>query len=1069
MKHIKKTIIFILALLSFSPIYSQNKSIFRGRVIDKSDRTTIIGANVVEYDEQDRIVRGKNTDVNGDFVLEMTDRTHVVKVSMIGYITQTIKVDLTKPVMVELVPDNIQIDEVVVTAKTQATNRLTNVAERDNATSTTKIDLVQMADAGITSAADALQGQVSGLDIISASGDPGSGSQLVIRGLSSMGSSRPLIVIDGIPQMRVSAGFDLTSADQEDISELVNIAVQDIKSIEVLKDAASTAIYGSQGSDGVLLIETYKGRMGKVQFDYTYKYYMTYQPPAIPMLNGDEYIMLQLEEWHNARGVFDLPDEIAYNRDYDGFYNYSQNTDWLAAITQIGSINDHYFKVSGGGEKTRYFTSFSYVDDIGTTINTRSQRFSTRINLDYYLSKNLLFTVMFNYTRNKTEGNSTPSGNVRSMAYTKAPNMSIWEYDSQGKLTGEYFTPINSYQGNGTSYYNPVAIVNLSQDDRLNHQLQNTFTLDYRIYDWLKFTETVSLQYQGFKSNSFLPYNAVGTDWLASTVNRAIEENQITYAIKTETGLNFNLPTKSSHSLSGALSWTTEQSGYEGLRVGANKLPSVSIKDPALDAQIENMWTYIGEGRRANGVLNLNYKFKDKYGLTVNLNADASASFGVNNRWGLFYGIAGFWRFSDEKWFDSWEFLGESKLRASYGTVGRAPSDPYGRFASYNTSSSGYITNPVVVPGSIQLSNIKWETTNSVDLGLELNLFNDKLYLEGDYYNKLTTDILFPGFAIPTSSGFSSLGNLNGGALRNIGWEFMLDWKILRSKNLTWSVNFNATQNLNSFEDLPDNFNSERDVAIGNKVYPKRVMIGEPIGSFFGFRYLGVWSSDEEVKGYDAEGKVLVDSEGKTLPFTYLGTYPFKGGDAKYEDINHDGKIDLNDVVYIGDSNPDYIGGFGTTLKYKNFDVSFTFNYRLGFDIVNMTAANTQSMTDRANQSKVVLSRWRVQGQNFDNMIPRAYLNHPANNLGSDRYLEAGDFLRLNNVKLGYRVPQTLCTKIGLRNASVVLSARRLLTFTNYTGQDPEVGLGSDAFWIGVDNANTPPTKQVTLTLQLGF
>ena len=235
---------------------------------------------------------------------------------------------------------------------------------------------MEMQDAGVLSAADALQGKVSGLDIISASGDPGSGSQLVIRGLSSMGNNQPLIVIDGIPQFKVSKSFDLSSADTEDISNLINIALQDIKSIEVLKDAASTAIYGSRGADGVLLIETNKGRMGKVQFDYQYKYSLNIQPPAIPMLSGDEYIMLQLEEWHNSRGVFQMPPEIAYDSDYVDFYNYSANTDWIEAKLhkmELPTIN--YFSVSGGGEKTRYYTSFSYVDEGGTTINTSAKRF----------------------------------------------------------------------------------------------------------------------------------------------------------------------------------------------------------------------------------------------------------------------------------------------------------------------------------------------------------------------------------------------------------------------------------------------------------------------------------------------------------------------------------------------------------------------------------------------------------------------------------------------------------------------------------------------------------------------
>ena len=276
--------------------------------------------------------------------------------------------------------------EVTITAQLKSSSTLINIDDRDNATSTVKIDLVDMQDAGVVSATDALQGKVSGLDIISASGDPGSGSQLVIRGLSSMGNNKPLIVLDGIPQSSTPEGFDLSSADQEDIGNLVNIAVQDIKSIEILKDAASTAIYGSRGADGVLLIETHKGRLGKVQFDYQYKGSVNFQPPAIPMLNGNEYIMLQLEEWHNSQGVFDIPPEIAYDKDFYDFYNYSANTDWLATITQNSFTHDHYFKISGGGEKARYFTSFSYIDEGGTTISTGNTRFSTRVSAKFFLS-----------------------------------------------------------------------------------------------------------------------------------------------------------------------------------------------------------------------------------------------------------------------------------------------------------------------------------------------------------------------------------------------------------------------------------------------------------------------------------------------------------------------------------------------------------------------------------------------------------------------------------------------------------------------------------------------------------
>ncbi len=1073
MKKIKIITVIFLVLFSITEAFSQAKSIIRGKVIDKSDKTMVIGANVIEYDASNRVISGTITNVNGDFVLEMKNPNDVVKVSMIGYNVTTLKVDLSKPIIVELASSDVELSEVTISAKAQTSNRLTNIDERDNASSTVKIELMDMQNQGMVSAADALQGKISGLDILSASGDPGSGSQIVIRGLSSMGNNKPLIVIDGIPQDNIPSSFDLSSADSEDISNLINIALQDIKSIEVLKDAASTAVYGSKGADGVLLIETHKGRMGKVQFDYQYKNSINFQPPAIPMLSGDEYIMLQLEEWHNSLGVFNIPDEIAYNRDYVDFYNYSANTDWLGAITHNSTTNDHYFKISGGGDKTRYFTSFSYVNEDGTTINTNSTRFSTRVNLDYFLSKKLLFSVQFNYTNTVTKGNmSINNRNIRAMAYIKAPNMSIWEYDAAGNPTGEYFTPINSYQGDGTNYFNPVAVAKLGKNDRNDNSLENTFKLKYNVLKWLTFNETVSFQYDGAKSNNYLPYNAIGADWLAWNVNKAEESNNIYSSIKTETQLAFDSPFKSSkHVLTGAATWVTDQSGYEWMNLQSNKTPSTDIQDPSIAGQINWIGSGSGQNRDVGALINVNYKLLDRYMLQTILRADASSSFGTNFRWGLFKGVAAGWRFSSEPFLESLTFLGESKLRFSWGISGRQPGDPYARFATYLTSPNGaYITNPAIIPSQIQLNNLKWESISSVEIGLELNMFKDRLFINGDVYQKVTSDLLFNNYNIPSSSGFSQLNYLNGGQLMNKGWECMLNYKVLKTKNLMLSFDFNINQNFNSFEKLPENFNTERSTSIGNGEYPRKVVKGQPIGSFFGFRYLGVFPTDADALAKDAEGNTLRDGDGVPIPLTYLSSYVFKGGDAHYEDVNHDGKIDLNDVVYIGDSNPNFVGGFGSTLKYKNFDLSFSFLYRLGFDIINGVAIATEGMNNRNNQSKAVLRRWREQGQNEPGMLPRAYLNHPCNNLGSDRYVEKGDFMRLNNVKFGYRLKQEWCNKLGLNSFNLAISARKLLTVTKYSGQDPEVGQNaSDPFWIGVDNANTPPPKMVTFSVAVGF
>ena len=1080
MKNLKLAILSIIILCNVTA-WGQQKATIRGRVIDAADKTTIIGANVVEYDAEERVVGGTITNVNGDFVLEMEDASHVVKVSVIGYKQKEIPVDPGKPIMVELQADDVALGEVTVTAEAKSTNSLTNLDDRDKASSAVKVDLMDMQDAGVLSAADALQGKVSGLDIIASSGDPGSGSQLVIRGLSSMGNNQPLIVIDGIPQFRVSQNFDLTSADTEDISNLINIALQDIKSIEVLKDAASTAIYGSQGADGVLLIETHKGRMGKVQFDYQYRNNLNIQPPPIPMLSGDEYIMLQLEEWHNARGVFEVPREIAYDRDYVDFHNYSANTDWVDEITKNGISQDHYFSVSGGGDKTRYFTSFGYLGEGGTTLNTGYNRFTTRVNLDYFLSRKLTFQIKFNYTRSKRDGNiEINRKNIRAMAYIKAPNMSIWEHDVNGNLTGEYFTPITSYQGDGVRFFNPVAVGNLGFDDRYENGMENTFTLQYRFNDWINFRETVSFQFNGRKDKSFLPYNAIGADWLDYNVNRAREQNQLSQNIRTETQLAFTSPfANEDHQLSGALTWVVEQNNSEAMTVEGSKLPSVDILDPAVDAQIGYLGSWESKNRAIRSVNTVNYKYLDRYLVQTVVTIDAHSSFGAENRWGMFNGIMLGWRFSNEPWMSGLTWLGESMLRGGWGTSGRRPDDVYARFATYETQGSGsYILSPAVGPASLQLNNLSWETITSYDIGLELNLFDDRVYFEGNLYQKITTDILFGGpawqrnrwYKIPYSSGYEGLQYLNAGQLSNRGWELMTDVKVIRTRDWLWSFNINASQNINAFDELPPNFNTEEDVSLGNENFPKKVIEGEPIGSFFGFRYKGVYPTDADAVARDADGEIIRDGEGRPIPMRYLDTYTFKGGDPIYEDINHDGKIDLNDVVYIGDSNPLFIGGFGTVVKYNSWDFSVAFHYRLGFDIVNQIAMQTEGMNNRENQSKAVLRRWRVQGQDEEGMLPRAYMNHPANNLGSDRYVEPGDYLRVNNVKLSYRFPNALNQKLGIRKANIALSARKLYTFTNYSGQDPEIGQNaSDPFWIGVDKARTPPPMIFTISLGVGI
>ena len=1075
-------IIFSFLFLSLGTAGAQDKVILRGTVTDKNSGEVIIGATVAEYDKDKRIISGGISDYNGNYTLSVSDPNATIVFSYIGYESQEIPLNGRTSLNVEMATEAIGIEEVVVTA-VQETDPLTGVAQRNVASSQVKINMDEASRMVGVSAEEALAGKVSGLDIVSASGDPGSGSSIVIRGLGSLGNAKPLIVVDGVAMAETTGSdLDLSSADQEDIGDLVNIAPQDIKSITVLKDAGSTAQWGSKGADGVLQIETYRGKKGRTSFDYQGKYTWNHQPPPIPMLNGDEYIMMQLEEWHNARGIYEVPQEIAYDRDFIDFYNYSQNTDWVDAITRPGFINEQFFKLSGGGEKTRYYASVNLHDNTGTTLNTSLNRVTTRVNLDYNVSQKLRFSVDFAYSDSYMENNpgftayneltgGNQYTNIREMAYRKAPNMSIYEYDARGRPTGEFFTPIYSYQGPGYQYFNPVAVANLAQKDIDEDRVMTNFSLNYRITSWIRFQQIVSFQYINQKKNDFVPYNAIGADWLQSLNNQSREENYAKTAITTRSQLFFFPNLGSDHSLNGSLMLETDQLSDERSVLKGQNGPSTQVIDPA-SAPIINWLASESTETHIIGLLaNANYIYKDKYILLMNARADGSSRFGLNNRWGFFPSVGASWRFGSESFLENAQFLSDGKLSYSYGLSGKQPGNAYDRHAIFNTvNPSQYIESPIIVAQQIQLANLQWQTLYSHNVKLDLGFYRDRITFTGEVYRKLTRDLLWPDYEIPYSSGYTSLKWYNGGSIENKGWEMMIFASVYEKGETKINLNFNINRNVNTFLEFPENFNNEKDQNIGNGQFPRRADLGQPIGSFYGFNYMGVWPSDNDVVALNANGEILKDMNGEPIPLSYKGVYRFQGGDAIYQDLNNDGRIDILDVMHLGDSNPDFIGGFGASLVWKNLRLSTQWHYRLGFQIVNEIAMNTEGMLGKDNQSKAVLHRWRTQGQDDPDLLPRAYLGHPANNLGSNRYVEDGDFLRLVNMTLNYRIPKAWCRKIRVRSLDFAFTMRKVFTFTSYTGQDPEIPQTMDnPFWFGTDKARTPPPKAYSLSMSLGF
>jgi TonB-linked SusC/RagA family outer membrane protein len=874
-------------------------------------------------------------------------------------------------------------------------------------------------------------------------------------------------VVDGIPQDLRTEDFNFASADQHDLGQLLNIAPQDIKSVEVLKDAASTAVWGSKGANGVLLIQTQTGIKGKIQFNYQYKVSANLQPPQIPMLNGDEYITLQMDEWHNAHGIFNIPPEIAYQRNYVDFYNYSANTDWIGAVTRDSYTHDHFFKISGGGERSRYYTSVNYQKELGTTINTSFQRLSFRANFDYNISNNLRFTTNFTYANSLKEDNPM---NIRKMSYIKAPNMSIWEHDEEGNLTGDYFTPIESYQGSGITYFNPVAISDLGKNDVQGHEAHNSFIINYNIIEWLRFTQTISFSYLNDKGNRFLPSAAIGADWLHAFNNQSTERNSSGLRWLSRSQLFFfPLRGNKNHNMSGVLMWEMEDKNSEWMTLITNKSPSMYLPDPDIGAPFGNTLSGSSQSRLFGAFASCNYKYKDRYLLNINLRGDGNSAFGENNQWGFFPSISVGWRFSEENFLKSLTFLDESKLRLSWGQSGNPVTNPYATYSYYETTGQ-YMDKTAIVPGQIQLARLKWETVTSWNGGMDLSILKARVFITADVYKRITKDLMHSNYSVPYSSGYEKLGYYNGGELQNTGWEYFMRATVLNKSNLLLSLNFNISQNFNYFLSFPTNFATERGSSLGNGEYPRKAEVGKPIGSFYGFRYLGVYPSDEDAVARDENGNVLRDGNGDPITMTYKETYEFKGGDAIYEDINHDGKIDLMDAVYIGNSSPDIIGGFGTNISYKQLSASFQFHYRLGFDIVNEVAIGAEGMLDRNNQSKATLHRWRRQGQDEDGLLPRAYLGHPCNNLGSDRYVENGDFLRLNSIMVNYRMGRNITDRLRINSIDIGLNIRKLLTITKYSGQDPEIGLvEKDPFWMGRDNARTPPPKVYSLRIEINF
>lgn len=1086
---LKVMILFFILLITVAEAGAQDgpaAAVLRGKIIDKATKLPVEGASVSELDKEGRILKSTSTDVEGNYILRITNTDDSVSVTHIAYNTVIEAIAGRSVVNIAVESSLKSQEEVIVISQRRANNGLNDINERDLTTSVGRINAEVMEEMSATSIDQALQGRLAGVDITANSGDPGAAMNIRIRGVSSISSNgNPLIVVDGMPfETEIPSDFNFGAADEQGYASLLNISPADIKDITVLKDAAATAVWGSRAANGVLVINTKRGRVAKPSVGYTFKANTSLRPAAIPMLNGDQYSTLIPEAYMNRIGTTLNPvEDQEFNYDpYNPYwyYNYSNNTNWVDAISRQGYLQDHTVSLQGGGEKARYFASVGYVNQTGSVIGNDLQRMNTRINLDYTISNKLkIFTsIAYTYTDRNRNYTSNNEGAIRNVAYLKMPNMSIFEYDEFGNLTTNYFSPPQNIQGQYSRIYNPVAMASEAIYSVIGNRIVPRFQIDYSfIKNVLRATFDVQFDINNTNNSSFLPQIATGRPNTETVVNRSYNGDIDVYNVTTRTSLNYTPRLKNrNHNFMAFLNvFTNDQSANTQEVMKSNAFSSLLV-DVTTEGRTQNeelqAASRLTQTRSLGAVVQAQYGFMDKYLINASLRGDGNSRFGPTYRYGLFPGVSLRWRISNEKPFQNMSFLDDLSFRASYAQSGNAPRYDYTFYNAYSTYAWSYQGLSGVFPSSMELKNLRWETVHGSNLGLNISLFKGRLRSDIDIYKNRTKDLFFNGLQIASYTGYSSV-NMNVGTMDNQGWEFALWTQPYKTKDLTIGFDFNISSNENIIREISEYYPSQRGNMAANGNYLALLQIDNPFGSFYGYKYKGVYKDADATIARDANGNKIIGPNGQTvyMRFSYPTVdYVFQPGDAMYEDINYDGNIDYKDVVYLGNNNPRLFGGFGPNISWKNqWRLSAFFNFRYDVDVVNGTKMSTTRMANYDNQSTAVLRRWRNEGDVTD--IPRAIISGGYNWLGSDRYVEDASFLRFRTITLRYTVPPARLQSIGIKALSAYVTAENLYTFTNYTGQDPEVSRSgaSDPFRVMTDNSMTPPTKNFTIGMVVGF
>lgn len=959
--------------------------------------------------------RGTQTNEQGAFSLAVPANA-VLIISYMGFQRQEIGLTSGQTsVTVKLQEEDAALDEVVVVG--YGTQRKSDLTGAVSSVSAEKIAAFPVAGT-----AQALQGRSPGVAVSSVNGEPGKAPRVRIRGGTSINaSSDPLYVIDGF------AGG--TPPPPEDV-----------ESVEVLKDASATAIYGSRGANGVIMVTTKKGKVGRPIIDFNNSYSFQKIGKRLDLLNGQEFAEYINDIYINS-GNTNVP--------YADPASYGEGTDWQDLIFRTGGLLNNQLSVSGGSDNVRYYTSLSHYGQKGTVINSEFRRLSGTSNLDVKVSDRVrLGTKMF-FIRNDLDGvrtqetsSGTAGAGVISAALRFDPVQGV--YDANGKYTLKQV---------GDPHDNPVAVARERKNEQVTDLFQGNAYGELELLQGLKFRTTLGVQISNQRTGNYVTqelvegrnYGGAGNITAHKNTN-VINENFLTYTKTIRDHHNLDLMGGYSYQSSRNETWGAYNRNFVSDNFSFWNLGAGSNYQNAASELVD--WVMSSFYGRAN------YNFKGKYLLTVTGRYDGSSRFGDNNKWAFFPSGALAWNVAQEPFMQSVKAISNLKIRTSYGETGNTEIGSYqslARFSPTLTTINGAPVN-AVRPTNVANPNLTWETTKQTDAGVDIGFLNGRINLAVDYYYKKTVDLLYE-VPLPLYSGYTvSLQNI--GSVENKGWEFALNTVNVKSEDFTWSTDLNITFNRNKILQLPGGdirYNTIPGHMLSTESQILRV--GEVVGAFYGWQFDGLYQEGDD--------------------FTGTNKQP---GDVKYKDIygrdannnlteGPNGVVNADDRTIIGNPNPDFIYGINNDLRYKNFDLNIFFQGSQGNDMLNITRMELDWMAGKGNATKDALNRWTPTNTNTD--VPRASASN--NPEVSSRWVEDGSYLRLKNVALGYNFPKFLLGKMQISRLRVYASAQNILTFTKYKGFDPEVSFQDSNRNIGLDYMGYPNVKSVTLGINVGF